>query len=237
MSEKMKTIEDENFSINDEILKALTGKVAETGSAVNENTVQLKKVIEVVSILPAIEKRLGSMEDRIWKMEQRVEEMSKSSKEAIGNMGKRIDALASSISLPAEEIGAYRQDLLNHARLFEKPLHKEVHYRHFLGWPIVVLILAVLGATFMFGLWQDASNRVSEKEQNDIKYRYLKLSGDSVIQKRVDSADQGWLADPEQFKKAVEADEELMWKSTANYMRKERLDSETRELRRPKRRQ
>jgi cell division septum initiation protein DivIVA len=237
MSEKMKTMEDENFSISDEILKALTGKVAESGSAVNENTVLLKKVIEMTSKLPAIEKRLDSMEDRVWKMEKCVDETSKSSKQAIDKMGERIDVLASSISLPAKEIGAYRQDLLNHARLFEKPLHKEVHYRHFLGWPIVVVILAVLGAICMFGLWQDASNRVSEKEQNDIKYRYVKLSGDSTIQKRVDSADQAWLADPGQFKKAVEADEELMSENTANNMRKERLDSETRELRRPKRRQ
>jgi hypothetical protein len=236
MSEKMLAVEDENLSINELILKALTGKVAETGSAVNENTVQLKKLIEMASILPAFEKRLGSMEDRVWKMEQRVEETSNRSNETIDKMGERIDGLASSISLPAAEIGAYRQDLVNHARLFEKPLHKEVHYRHFVGWPVVVVILAVICAIFMFGLWQDASDKVSEKEQNDIKYRYMKLSGDSAIEARVNSAEEAWHADPDQFRKTVESDEELMQENTANYMRKERLDSETRELKRPKKR-
>jgi|GEM_PF-1972062 hypothetical protein len=237
MSQKMLPVEDENFSMNDEILRALTGKVAETGSAVNESVVQLKKLNEMASNQPVFEKRLGSMEDRIWKMEKSVEESNKSSKEVIDKLGKRIDTLAAAISLPGREIESLRQELVKQARMFEKPLHKEVHYRHFLGWPIVVLISAVLGAIFMFGLWQDASNRVSAKEENDIKYRYMKLSGDLVIQKRLDSADQAWLADPGEFKKTVESDEALMWENTANYMRKEQLDSETRELKRPKRRQ
>ncbi len=237
MTDKLRTIEERNFSTDDDVLRALTGKVAESGSALKENTEQLKKVQETTSRLPAIEKQLGSLEDRVWKMEQSVENRGKDLKEAVGKQGETIDKLATAVSIPVGEIRTLRQDLAKHERLFEKPLHKEIHYRHFLGWPIVAVVLAAVGAVFMFGLWQDASYQLSAKKENDIKYRYMKLSGESVIQKRVDSADQAWLADPEQFKKAVEGDEELLWENTSNYMRKERLDSETRELRKPTRRQ
>jgi hypothetical protein len=237
MTEKLKMVEEENFSINDEVLKALTGKVAESGSAVKENTEQLKKVQEMISCLPAVEKRLGSLEDRVFKMELSTGKSGNDLKEAVDKQGEKIDKLATAVSIPVGEIRTLRQDLANHGRMFEKPLHKEVHYRHFLGWPIVVVILAVVGAVFMFGLWQDTSNQLSAKEENDIKYRYLKLGGETAIQKRVDSADQAWLADPEQFKKTVEEDEQLLWENTTNYLRKERLDSETRELRKPTRRQ
>jgi hypothetical protein len=98
----------------------------------------------------------------------------------------------------------------------------------------LVVVLAVVGALWMFVLWQGARYKLAAKVENDIKYRYMKLSGDSVIAVRVNAAEEAWRVDPDQFRKTVETDEELIWENTANYLRKERLDSERRELRNPK---
>jgi hypothetical protein len=241
MSEKLKQVDEQDFSINDEILKALTGKVAEMGSAINEGNVQLKKFNELASRLPFFEKRLEAMQDGAREVTQKVEvvahcvkESEKGLKAGINSLEKEVGTLTHKVSVPAESIGALRQELVNHVKLFEKPFRKEIHYRHILGWPIVVVVLAVMFAVWMFGLWQDASHQLSEKVENDIKYRFVKLSGDSAVQARANAADEAWRADPDQFKKAVETDEELMTVNTVNYMRKMKLDSETRAVKKPK---
>src|SRR5580658_9794990 len=111
MTEKLKMVEEENFSINDEVLKALTGKVAESGSAVKENTEQLKKVQEMISCLPAVGKRLGSLEDRVFKMELSTGKSGNDLKEAVDKQGEKIDKLATAVSIPVGEIRTLRQDL------------------------------------------------------------------------------------------------------------------------------
>jgi hypothetical protein len=233
MVEKVKS-SDESFSITDEVVKALTGKVAEMGAALNENTAQLGKLNEMGAQIPYFEKRLDTMADWARRLDQGVLASSAGLKEAMNGVEEKFGVLISRVSVPTEDIGTLRQDLINHAKLFEKPLHKEVHYRHFLGWPIVTLVAAGIVMAFMFVLWENDRIQLTNAAVNDIKYRYMKLSTDSVVQARVHAAEEAWQADADQFTKAVETDEELISENTANYLRKERLDSERRELRMPK---
>jgi hypothetical protein len=230
MNEKLKSIEESSFSINDEVVKALTGKVTEMGSALNENTVRLSRLNEMASQIPYFDKRLDTMADSVRELNQAAQSSSSGLKEVINAVQEKLGVLASRVSMPAEAIGVLRNELVNHAGLFEKPLRKEVHYRHFLGWPIVTLVAAGIAVAFMFVLWQENRIQLASAEIDDIKYRYMKLSADSVVQVRVQAAEEASRADADQFKKTVETDEELIWANTANYMRKMQLDSERREL-------
>jgi hypothetical protein len=70
MGEKLKSIDESNFSINDEVVKALTGKVTEMGSALNESVVKLDKVSEMAAQIPYFEKRLDTMADWARRLDQ-----------------------------------------------------------------------------------------------------------------------------------------------------------------------
>lgn len=234
MGEKLKSIDESNFSINDEVVKALTGKVTEMGSALNESVVKLDKVSEMAAQIPYFEKRLDTMADWARRLDQEAQASSSGLKEAISRVQEKVGVLASSVSMPAEAIRMLRLELVNHASLFEKPLHKEVHYRHFVGWPVVMLLLAAMAVAFMFVFCQDERRELESAQIDAIKYRYLKLSPDSTVQVSVRAAEEASRADADQFKKTVETDEELTWQNTVNYMRKKQLDSEARALKMPK---
>jgi hypothetical protein len=100
--------------------------------------------------------------------------------------------------------------------------------------PFVTLVLSIFAMLLFFVLWLNTRNELSLAGASDIKFRYMKLSQDSVVEARANVADQSWQADPDQFKKAVETDENLMWENYTNYKRKVQVDSEARTLKKPR---
>lgn len=117
-------------------------------------------------------------------------------------------SLRESKAIPVAHIEALRLDMSKHKALFEKPLQKDVHYRHFLGRPILVLgglFLLMLGLIF---LWDRARWRAEGYSENDIRWRYVKLTQDSLVSKELNEAERVYQANPDQFRKDVVAEEE-----------------------------
>jgi hypothetical protein len=230
MIDKMKTTEESDYSVTDEILKGLTAKVTEMGSTVKETTAQAKKMSDQMSGLPLFGQQMEVMGDSLRKLQEGFEKM----KQAVGQMGEEIGSLPDKVVAPMDSIAGLRSALSNHTQLFEKPLRKEVHYRHFVGWPIkVILGMCVIVMVSVAGWW-NAGERVSDSKQDELKYRFVKLQGNTAVQQVVDAAEEAWQADPDQFKKLVEAREEQDRQWYESVKAKMKLDSEAVEMKKQK---
>src|SRR5580704_17716439 len=127
MTEKMKTTEGADYSVTDEILKGLTAKVTEMGSVVKETAAQEKKMSEQMSVLPLYGQQMEVMGGSVRKLQERFEKM----KQSVDQLSGEVGALPDKVVAPMSAIAGLRSALSNHAQLFEKPLRKDVHYRHF----------------------------------------------------------------------------------------------------------
>jgi hypothetical protein len=101
-----------------------------------------------------------------------------------------------------------QQALDRHAGLFEKPLEKTVHYRHFLGKPLWVLLMMAAVLWLMAFGWMRTATNADQYRTNDSKWRYIALTRDTLVLHRVERIDRDYLADPDAFKKLVDEEEE-----------------------------
>jgi hypothetical protein len=230
MTEKMKTTEGADYSVTDEILKGLTAKVTEMGSVVKETTAQTKRMSEQMSDLPLYGQQMEVMGDSLRKLEEGFEKM----KQTVGQLSGDIGALPDKVVAPMSAIAGLRSALSNHSQLFEKPLRKDVHYRHFVGWPVtVIFIMGIVMMVLVVGWW-NAGDRASDNKQGELKYRFVKLQGNTAVQQAVNAAEEAWQTDPDQFKKLVEAGEEQDRQWYMGAKAKMQLDSETVEMKKQK---
>ncbi|HEY4111313.1 hypothetical protein [Puia sp.] len=95
-----------------------------------------------------------------------------------------------------------------YVEFFRGPTTKEVHHRHFLGWPIAVFLgmLVVMGLEWM--LLMNAWGKSDLRAENDVLWRAAKLSDDSTVTRALDKVKRDYDAGPEQFGKDVATEEE-----------------------------
>lgn len=98
-------------------------------------------------------------------------------------------------------------------------------YRHFLGKSAYVFLAMGLSIVLLTVLWITARNSSDQYVENDQKWRFVKLKTDVAIQVVVDSTERRYEADPGQFKKDVEDEEERRREMTTYMMQREELDS------------
>jgi hypothetical protein len=122
MNEQFKQLDGGSSPMQNEILQALIGKVIDLGATMHDNTQQLKKLADQQDTLNAVNASTGSLD-------RQLDELIKNSR-AVGEEVKKIGA---ALNLPTDKLDALQQQLGEHARLFEKPLHKTVHYKHIVG--------------------------------------------------------------------------------------------------------
>jgi hypothetical protein len=180
-----------------ELLKALISRVVDLGTDVKESGELIRQLPDRKESLERGEKQLDKLEEAVQHLHACINEMTKSFDQQLTWMGVR-----------HFEVELLRQELERHAKLFEKPLEKTVHYRHFLGKPLYALggMFVLLMVVLFF--WIRAGWTADQYRGNDSKWRHLKLIRDSTLLNTTDRIERDWLADPAAFEKLVREEEE-----------------------------
>ena len=197
MNELTKQVPGASASFEGEIVKALIGKVVDLGSAMQENTAQVKKLADQQDVM-------GTVNERSLTQEKQMEELIKKH----GEVQEELKKIGDRLDIPTDKIETLQQQLEHHSRLFEKPLDKTVHYRHYVGWPILVIASLFILTCGSVGFGVSQWNRLDRYEANDIKWRYIKLSHDSAVMRAVDQTGEAYLDGVRQFTTDVEQEEE-----------------------------
>jgi hypothetical protein len=213
-----------------EMIKALIAKVIDLGKAVKDASELIRQLPNQQEAMERWNQQSNQLAEDIGKLEVCMKDMTAA-------FDKQLEKLAWKISGVERNLGSIdmlQQALERHAGLFEKPLEKTVHYRHFLGKSAFVFLAMSLIIVLLMVLWIKAWNSSDQYAENDQKWRFVKLKTDVAIQVIVDSTERRYEADPGQFKKDVEDEEERRRELTTYMMRREELDSVGVKLKRQK---
>jgi hypothetical protein len=180
-----------------EMLKALIAKVVDMGT-------ELRGTGELIRQLPDQKDSFDRWNKQLDKLDEGIDMLNGCVKE----MAKSFDQQVSGMDMRLVEVGSLRLELARHAQLFEKPLEKTVHYRHFIGKPLLALGGMFMALVVVVFFWIKAGWRADQYRGNDSKWRHLKLTHDSMVLNRAERIERDWLADPAGFEKLVDEEEE-----------------------------
>jgi hypothetical protein len=187
-----------------EMVKALIGKVMDLGTAVKDTS-------ELIRQLPNQQEALERWNQQSDKLAGNIGQLETCMHQITAAFDKQLQGFAGQMKgVDRQLVGmeALQEALDRHAGLFEKPLVKTVHYRHFLGKPLWVLLATAVVLGLMGYGWMKTSTRSGQWSANDSKWRYIALSRDTLVLHKVERIDRDDLADPEAFKKLVGEEEE-----------------------------
>jgi hypothetical protein len=180
-----------------EMLKALISKVVDMGTELRGTGELVRQLPDQKDSLDRWNKQLDKLDEGIGKLNGCVKEMTKSFDQQVTGMDMRL-----------AEVGILRQELARHAQLFDKPLEKTVHYRHFIGKPLLALGGMFMALVVVLFFWIKAGWRADQYRANDSKWRHLKLIRDSTLLNTAEHIERDWLTDPAGFEKLVDEEEE-----------------------------
>jgi len=188
-------------SLGDELLKVLVDKVVNIGAEIGELREQVGRLSGPEVVVAGLEHRIGALEEGL---------------EAVGKglatLGEGLTEVADKIGRPDRELTdtlrSLERSLDGYVDFFKGPVKKEVHHRHFLGRPVLTLAgLIVVVAGLVFWL-VGALNKADVYESNDILWRGVNLSVDSVVTRALNKEVKEYNADGAQYRKDVIAEEE-----------------------------
>src|SRR5579872_7229722 len=159
------------FSMDKELMKVMIDKINENTGAVKAGNADISGLVQAVDGMKGVDARIAAVEAEM------------------GLLRDKIGELVEKPEMPLELVRQLREDLKKHTEFFEKPSRKEIHYRHFLGWPIAIVFLM---GFLSLGLWASvvsANQRADRYSASDIKYRRVKLIVDSVLHKKLEETD------------------------------------------------
>jgi hypothetical protein len=192
--DKMKENEQQTgtmgMSVGDELLKAMIDKIDKNTAAIKETNAQLKMLTVQIEALQAMPKQVAEMEA------------------LVGETKKSIDTLSAKPEIPEEKIELLRTDLHRHIEYFEKPVKKEIHYKHFVGRPVVVIFILVGIVAGLISWLVVSRERADRYVANDLKFRNVKLFKDAGMLRLLQEVDSGYEANPDEFRKDVQAEED-----------------------------
>jgi hypothetical protein len=187
-----------------EMIKALIAKVMDMGTAVKDTSELIRQLPNQQEALERWNEQSDKLAGNIGKLETGLEKMTV-------DFYKQLQGFADQMKgMDRQLVGmeALQQALDRHARLFEKPLEKTVHYRHFLGKPLWVLLAAAAVVLLMGFGWMKTATKADQYRTNDSKWRYIALTRDTLVLHKVERIDRDYLSDPDAFKKLVGEEEE-----------------------------
>jgi len=186
------------------MITALIARVVELGTAVKDTGELIRQLPNQQDALERWNQQSDKLAENIGKLETCVREMT-------GAFDKRLQEFAGQMKgVDRQLVGmeALQTALDRHAGLFEKPLVKTVHYRHFLGKPLWVL-LAVAVVVWLMGFgWMRTATNADQYKTNDSKWRYIAMTRDTLVLHKVESINRDYLAGAEAFRKLVAEEEE-----------------------------
>ena len=187
-----------------EMVKALIAKVIDLGTAVKDTGELIRQLPNQQEALERWNEQSDKLAGNIGKLEKGVEEMRVAFYKQLQGFADQMKGVDR--QLVGMEV--LQQALDRHAQLFEKPLVKTVHYRHFLSKPLWVLLVTGVVLGLMGYGWMRTAARVDQYRANDSKWRYIALTRDTLVLHKVERINRDYLADPEAFKKLVGEEEE-----------------------------
>jgi hypothetical protein len=146
------------------------------------------------------------------------------------NIEKEVQEVPSRVSIPVAEILILQQLLQDHCRQLAIPLKKEVRHEHHMSKPLLGYVIAILVILGLILLEYHTWNRAGQHEENDIKYRYLKVSKDGSQQKFLHALDSAYTSNPGQFRKDVLLEEDHQREESEKWQRLEEKKGEVKEL-------
>jgi hypothetical protein len=197
MKEELQQEGEQPSLLNDELLKTLAGSTTANGKIIREVSEQIRKLPDPTVILKELGVRMGAEEKRSGELGS-----------AVDGVKASLEKLTERLSMPTDAISRLRTDLDRHIQFFETPRKKEVLHTHFLGRALLTLIGSFLVIAALVVLLTLAYGRAGRHAENDIKWRYLKISEDTVMLKYVHYIDQNYRADPDKFEKFVTGEED-----------------------------
>jgi hypothetical protein len=210
-------------ALQEELLKALIGKVVDLGAMVKENVDQVRKIAEPLEAVKSLNELMAAQEKRVG-------ELIRKEQQAVDE----IKLLAGKVDLPVEKIDALQQRLDDHGRLFEKPLDKTVRYHHYVGRVVRVLVAMVIITAGAVGMMIYQWKRAGEYAGDSVKWRYVSLSVDSMVEQVVRRAVDQSLNDRGQFARDVGQEEQRRADLTRNMIREQTARERIEELQKQK---
>jgi hypothetical protein len=205
------------FSMDKELMKVMANNITKNTEAIQAGNTEIGGLVQRVEALKGLEERVGKME------------------EELRTVSGLVAVIAAQPEFPVELVNHLRGDLARHTEYFQEPSRKEIHYRHFLGWPIVVIFLMAFAALGSGVLMVSANERADRYSASDIKYRRAKLIADSVLLQKLEATDRKYLDDPDGFRREVIGEEQRRDALVEQQMEAEAKKAQIEELKKQKR--
>lgn len=196
--------------MNEVILEELIGKVTSQGKALQAVQEGLKAVPDHAAALQQIGIRIDGLQSEI------------------GDIPQRISIPEAMIQGLMQESVRLKEELKAHSMNLQTPMRKEVRHQHHLnraGWVVAGLVAVCL---LLIVLLVNAVGETRQHTEEDVKYRYLRLSSDPGGLKALDYTDSIYRADPDGLEKEVVKEE---GRRQEEWERLRRLDEKKKEVR------
>ena len=201
MNENGKPVEAMSASLSDELLKVLVDKVVNIGTEVGALREQVGRLPGAEAVVAGLEQRIGALEEGLGAVGKGLAALGEGLTEVAGKIGKPDRELT-------DTLWSLKRSLDGYVDFFKEPAKKEVHHRHFLGRPLLtVLGLLVVVGGLVFWLTQ-SWNKAELYEKNEILWRGVNLSLDSVVTRALNKEVKEFNANGDQYRKDVIGEEE-----------------------------
>jgi hypothetical protein len=216
MSESMNPGSENSQVVN--MVKALIQQSVNNEAAIRES----------IQLTHAHGTKIGVLEESTAAVRSEIGEI----KGKVATIDNSVRQVAQQKFLSPDQAASLHAALRNHAELFNKPLEKSVRHTHFLGWSIWILVtffvvIVILGIC-LYHSWDTGQ----KYQENDIKWRSMKLSRNQVLLDGTQAADSSYRANPDVFRSDVEFEENRREKYNAKLWQKARTEQEMEDLQR-----
>lgn len=191
--------EEANDPMTRALLEAVINRVVDIDAGVRGMTEEIKKM----NGLTEAERELA---ERVLLQHALLQQLEGVIGEVRVDMGKIRET--TSERLPLGEMKGLREDLVSNRALFEQPLKRSIHHTHYMGRPVWVIAGLLCVIVLMSYFLNHSEVRADAHVENDVKWRYLKLTDDSAVLRKVHLAEEAFSTDAVQMEKGVEAEEE-----------------------------
>jgi len=161
-------------------------------------------------ILQTLVEKVDAQDKAIGELKEQLDgqqEMIHQAMAHVDEVKRECNSLVEGLSFPTTEMQQLAHKIEALGLLLRLPLKKEVSHHHHIHkamWGVVGLLIIVV---VLFILLTQAWSGNKEAEASDFKYRYLKLSPDTGLQRTLFYADSLYFQDADSFRKKVRQEE------------------------------
>lgn len=123
---------------------------------------------------------------------------------------KEIKLLPAQLSLNKEQMNELLRSINNCTLQLKQPVQNSVEHKHHLHKGIWIAVCLFVICFLLSWGWLNTYQSVEQSEANDIKYRYLKITGNEWLLKLCNQTDSMFQKDEENFKIEVQRKEQYL---------------------------